>query len=101
MTQGQDSTGLHGSWRRTLAPWAARALWALWLLTFLTDLLAGRGVTGFAALMFVAFLTGQVLTWRHILPNPLPPRWAVATLVLCAAVALVVAIYVAVSLRLL
>jgi len=86
----------HAPRRRVPEPWIALTLWALWLLAFLSDLSAGRGLTGFTAVMFVALLAGQVFAWRRA--NALPMRWAVATLTICAVVALAIAIYVAISL---
>ncbi|MBA3876387.1 MAG: hypothetical protein C0498_05535 [Anaerolinea sp.] len=80
-----------------MARWIAPALWALWLLALLSDLLAGRGLTGFAAGMFVALAAGQVFAWRR--GDTLPMEWAVATLTICAVVALAIAIYLATSLQ--
>lgn len=74
--------------RARLTTLAAVVVWLLWGANAVNDLSRDGKLAPLTLAMLAALLGGQVLVWLGVVTNPMPRKWAVATLVLVGAVTL-------------
>lgn len=81
------SSGARGTGRRlTPTGFAAALVWVLWAINAANDVLVAGGPSPLTLLALAGLLVGHALIWLGVVPDPMPRRWAMATIGLIAIV---------------
>ena len=72
---------------------AAALVWLLWVANAISDLLHRGGLSPLTLAMLAGLVGGHVAVWLGVVPNPMPPRWALVTYMIVAIIIAALGVY--------